>query len=100
MVTRMVKPKVVIDALRRIAAIEINIPHGPKASYAFLGAELVDSDADGIEIAVSVNSRGFPFTLSLALKPEEVKVGLLDEYASVIAFLAVRNRYPERILAK
>jgi hypothetical protein len=83
-VTRIVKPKLVIDASRRVAAMEINIPHGPKASYALLGAELVDSDVEGTEVVVSVNALGFPFPSSLALQPDEVKVGLLDEYASAV----------------
>jgi len=83
-VTRIVKPKVVVDASRRIAAIEMNIPHGPKASYALLGAELVDSDVDGIEVVVPVNALGFPFASSLALKPDEVKIGLLEEYADAV----------------
>jgi hypothetical protein len=100
-VTRMVKPKVVIDASRRIAAIEVNIPHGPKASYALLGAELVDSDVDGLEVVVSVNSVGFPFTSSLALKPDEVTVGLLDEYASAVVTgiekLAELNGLPTKV---
>jgi hypothetical protein len=84
MVTRMVKPNMVVDASRRIAAIEINIPHGPRASYALLGAELIESDVDGLEVVVSVNAAGFPFEPSLALKSDEVKVGLLDEYARAV----------------
>ncbi len=73
-----------IEASHRIAAIELNIPHGPKASYALLGAELVSSDRDGLEVAVSVNSLGLPFNSSLTLEPDEVKVGLLGEYSGSV----------------
>lgn len=83
--TRLVQSKVVINASRRIAAIEAMIPHGPMASYALLGAELVESNTnDGLQVVVSVNSHGFPFTPSLALKPDIVNVGLLDEYAHAV----------------
>jgi hypothetical protein len=84
MVTRMVMPKVVVHPSRRIAGIEINIPHGPRASYALLGAELVDSDVDGLEVIVSVGAEGLPFAPSLALKSDDVKIGMLDEYADAV----------------
>ena len=77
-----VQPRVVVAATRRIAGVELNIAHGPRASYGLLGAELVDANVDGLEVVVSVNTVGFPFQPSLALQPEEVKVGLLDEYAN------------------
>jgi hypothetical protein len=83
-VVRLVKPRVVVDAPQKIAAIEMNVPHGPKASYALLGGELVASNVDGLEVVVLVNSVGLPFTPSLALKPDEVKIGLLDEYADPV----------------
>jgi hypothetical protein len=83
-VTRVVKPKVVVEATRMTAGIEVNIAHGPKASYGLLGAELVEANVDGLEVVVSVNTVGFPFQGSLALKPDEVKVGLLDEYANAV----------------
>jgi hypothetical protein len=83
-VTRVVRPKVVVHATRRIAGVEINIPHGPRASYALLGADLVESDVDGLEVIVSVGAKGPPFAPSLALKPDDVKTGLLDEYAGAV----------------
>jgi hypothetical protein len=83
-VTRTVKPRAAVDATRKVAAVELNIPHGPTASYALLGAELVDSNVDGLEVVVMVNSVGFPFASSLALKPDDVTVGLLDEYTSAV----------------
>jgi len=83
-ITRVVKPGVVVDASRSLAALEICIPHGPKASYALLGAELVNSEIVGLEVVVSVNPVGHPFAQSLALRPEETKVGLLEEYASAV----------------
>jgi ethanolamine utilization microcompartment shell protein EutS len=83
-VTRMVMPKVVVHPSRRIAGVEINITHGPKASYALLGAELVESNVDGLEVIVSVGAKGLPFAPSIALKPDDVKTGLLDEYAGAV----------------
>jgi len=83
-VTRVVKPRVVVEATRKVAGIELNIPHGPRASYALLGAELGEANVDGLEVVVSVNKVGFPFQQSIALKPDEVKVGLLDEYATAV----------------
>jgi hypothetical protein len=76
--------KIAFDARRCIAAIEINIPHGPISAYALLGGELVESGVNGLEVVVAVNSLGFPFRSSLAVVPEEVKVGLLDEYAGAV----------------
>lgn len=84
LVTRHVMPKRIVAAQRRIAGIELCIPHGPRASYALLGAELVEADLDGLEVAVSVNNAGIPFQRSIALKPDDVNVGLLDEYASAV----------------
>jgi hypothetical protein len=83
-VTRVVRPKMVVHASRRIGGVEINIPHGPRASYALLGAELVESDVDGLEVIVSVGARGLPFAPSLALKPDDVKTGLPQEYGGAV----------------
>jgi hypothetical protein len=83
-VTHVVKPKVVLNASQTIAGIEINIPHGPKASYALLGAELVALNTDGLEVVVSVNNAGMPLLGAIALKPDDVRVGLLDEYARAV----------------
>jgi hypothetical protein len=83
-VTRMVAPKVVVEAARTVVGVELSIPHGPRASYGLLGAELVEADMDGLEVVVSVNNVGFPFQGSVALKPDDVKVGLLDEYANAV----------------
>jgi hypothetical protein len=84
MLTRIVKPKKIVDVTRRIAAIELNIPHGPFASYALLGGELVHSDVDGLEVTLPVNSNGVPFAQSLALKADEVGSGIPEEYAGAV----------------
>jgi len=89
-VTRHVRPEMVVDASRRIAGVEIYIPYGPRASYGLLGADLVEADVDGLEIVVSVNMVGLPFQSSLTSMSDEVKVGLLDEYASAVIGGAVR----------
>lgn len=78
------QPRVVVAAALRIAAVELRVAHGPSSSYGLLGAELVDENVDGLEVVVSVNTVGFPFRPSLALQPEEVTVGLLDEYSNAV----------------
>jgi hypothetical protein len=83
-ITRLIKPKVVVPAVRRVAALEMNIPHGPMASYALLGAELVEAPADGLEVVVFVNSAGALFAPSLALRSDETRVGLPEEYAGAV----------------
>jgi hypothetical protein len=77
-------PAIVVAATRRIAALEISIPHGPITSYALLGAELTESEVQGLEVAVFVNSSGFPFAQTLAQRPEEARVGLPKEYADAV----------------
>jgi hypothetical protein len=83
-VTRMIQPSMVGDATRKIAAIELSVPHGPQVSYALLGAELVASKRGGLEVEVSISSLSFPFMSSIALHQEEVRVGLLDQYAGAV----------------
>ncbi|CAN5525570.1 hypothetical protein BH11MYX1_BH11MYX1_56980 [soil metagenome] len=77
-------------ATRRIAAVELLIAHGPSASYGRLGGALVDANVDGLEVVVSVNTTGFPLRPSLALHPDEVTIGLLDEYANAVIAGAAR----------
>jgi hypothetical protein len=79
-----VKPKIRIAASRKLAAIEINIPHGPVASYALLGAELADADVEGLKVIVPISSIGSRISPSLAPKSEEVRLGLPEEYASAV----------------
>jgi hypothetical protein len=76
----LVKPKKVVDASRRIAAIEMMVPYGPMPAYALLGGELAEADVDGLEVNVSVNPKGVPFAPSLAVESDETYVGLPDEY--------------------
>lgn len=99
--TRIVKPKIRINISRRLAAIEINIPHGPVASYALLGAEVVNADVEGLKVSVPINPIGSRITPSLALTSEEVSLGLLEEYASSVfagvESLAESNGLPTNI---
>jgi hypothetical protein len=83
-VTKMVVPRVVVHPVRESAGVEIGIPHGPMASYALLGGELVEADVDGLEVIVFVNEGGVDFPTSLAGTPDRVKTGLLDEYANAV----------------
>ena len=78
-VTRLVKPKVAVKAARKVAGIELCLPRGPRASYALLGVELGESNVDGLEVTVSVNRVGCVYQQSIALKPDEINVGLLEE---------------------
>jgi hypothetical protein len=82
--TQIVKPKKIIGVSRRIAAIELNIPHGPFASYALLGGELIRSEVDGLEVILPISSIGIPFGQSLALKADEVRCGIPEEYAGAV----------------
>jgi hypothetical protein len=84
MLSRIVKPKKIVGVSRRIAAIELNIPHGPFASYALLGGELVQSEVDGLEVILPISSIGVPFAQSLALKADEVRSGIPEEYAGAV----------------
>jgi hypothetical protein len=53
-----------------------------------IGAELFD-DGQGVGTAcVAQNRTDFPMPGTLALMPDDVPVGLLDEYAEAIAMLA------------
>jgi len=80
-VERLVIPRTVVRASHRRAGVELNVVHGPKCSYAALGGELEDTGSEGLLAIVHVNRRGFPFRPSLAIAPDEAKVGLLAEYA-------------------
>lgn len=84
LVSRTVKPIVAIDAARQVVGVELVIPHGPRASYGLLGAELFQSDAEGLEIRVSVSKVGLGFKPSIALQPDEANVGLPDEYVDAV----------------
>jgi hypothetical protein len=68
----------------RIAAVELMVPRGPRASYGLLGAELLDDGRPDGEVSVAVNRTGFPMQDSLALMPDDVHIGLLDEYAGAV----------------
>jgi hypothetical protein len=99
-VTRIVKPNRVMEVTRTIAGIELKVPRGPGSSYALLGAELVEADRDGLEVVVGVNKAGFPFRGSLAPDPNEIRIGLLGEYADAVvvgvAKFAVSNAIPDK----
>jgi hypothetical protein len=83
-VSRLVKPTILLDVSRKLAGVELKIPRGPKTSYALLGAELAHADVEGLEVLVSVNKAGFPLQSPLAPKPEEVRIGLLEEYPEAV----------------
>lgn len=85
-----VKPKLAIDAESAIACVEVNFSHGPKSSYALLGAELVKAEADGLEICVSVGKGNTAFVGALGDGLDNVEVGLPREYAAAVASGATR----------
>jgi hypothetical protein len=89
MVTRLIKPQVVIDASRRVAGVELRLKPGP-SSYALLGAELSNSNVSGLGVTVSVGSRESTFTPSLAFKSDDIQTGLPDEYVEAVMAGAVK----------
>jgi hypothetical protein len=71
-------------AAAKLAAIELMVPRGAIATYGLLGAELLD-DGEGVgAVCVGVNRTGFPMQQSLAPMSDDVRVGLLDEYAEAV----------------
>jgi hypothetical protein len=83
-ITKTIQPRVAIAARQTIAAVELYIPHGPKTSYALLGAEFTRTDVDGLQLIVCVNKIGFPSAGSIASKTDDVQIGLLEEYAAAV----------------
>jgi hypothetical protein len=83
-VTSIIPPEKVVDASRRTATVELYVPHGAKVSYALIGAELTNASCDGLEVKVLIKSEGYPYELSLASQIDDVRIGLLEEYASAV----------------
>jgi hypothetical protein len=54
------------------------------ASYGLLGAEWLDDGQEVGTVCVAVNTTGLPIRESLAPMPDDVRVGLLDEYAEAV----------------
>ena len=73
----------------RLAAVEVFIPLGPRAMYGLLGGQLKSSEADKLQVNISISSpKERVFSQSLASKGENVRVGLTQEYVqSVVAGL-------------
>lgn len=67
-----------------MAGVELRIDHGPRSSYALLGGEIEGGRADVLQVVVSLADAGRPFPGSLALAPDDVRVGLPDEYATAV----------------
>jgi hypothetical protein len=63
-----------------IAAVELMVPRGATASYGLLGAQMLDSERHVGEVTVGILGDGPPMLDSLALMPDNVRVGLLEEY--------------------
>ena len=79
-----VMPKAVIKASWSIVAVELRIPHGPVAPYALLGAECLASEGSDLQVVLLISSNGPPYLNSLALMPDDVRVGLPAEYANAV----------------
>lgn len=84
-IERTVRPIVRRQFVRRSAALEVCIPRGVVTSYALLGAELIDAEAGGLEVIVGVNAVGDTYAPALASKVDEVRTGMLEEYADAVA---------------
>lgn len=83
-VTGLVTPKLVVAASRRIAAVELSVSHGPRASYGLLGAALVALDVQGLDVQIFVNDVGPPYHESISSPPDEVQIGLPAEYSGAV----------------
>jgi hypothetical protein len=69
----------------RLAAIEVFVPLGPRSMYGLLGGEWQPDQSNqfGVEVNVSAANERL-FADSLALKGDEVRVGLPAEYANAV----------------
>ncbi len=69
-----------------LAAIEVLVPVGPRSMYGLLGGEWQPDQSNqfGVEVNVSAANERL-FADSLALKGDEVRVGLPVEYANAVA---------------
>ena len=77
---QVMRPKKVITASHRIAAVEASIPCGACTGYALLGGELIESHLDSLEVVVSVNPEGEQFKSFLVPTGDEARIGLEDVY--------------------
>ncbi len=81
---RTLAPIRTIEPARRLAAIELFVPHGPSLSYALLGAELVMAESTDLEVSVSVSKEGPPLISPLTGKLDRVSIGLPKEFAQAV----------------
>ncbi len=80
-VTQNIKSGLDYKSAPRKAALEINIPVGPRSCYGLLGAKFIPNNSGNLslEIAVSTDSEAI-FTDSLAAQIDTVRIGLPIEY--------------------
>jgi len=71
-------------ALPRLAAVELMVPRGATLAYGLLGAEWLDKGEEVGTVSVAVNRTGFPMKEPLVPQSEDVRIGLLDEYADAV----------------
>jgi len=64
-------------------AVEVAIPRGGVVSYGLLGATFVPDATGSLSISV-LSGDGQPFTRALAGPPEEVMIGLANEYVDSV----------------
>jgi hypothetical protein len=71
-------------AVRRVA-IEALLPHGARASYGLLGAEFTPRHSGQLVVQVAISGRTEQrFVESLASRIDDVRVGMLHEYANSV----------------
>jgi len=77
----------------RSAAIEVYVPVGPRSMYGLLGGQLEPAATGHLSVDVSISvANERLFANSLAMKADEVRVGLPAEYArSVLAGVDLAN---------
>lgn len=82
--TRIIVPRISVKASRAVAVVEACFLHGPRASYALLGAEITPRQEEDLRVMVSVNSVGPILSPSLALNPDTITVGLPHEFVGAV----------------
>jgi hypothetical protein len=69
-----------VPTMSQVAAVELAIPRGAMTAYGLLGGEVVADDRRRADVEVSINQDGPDLADSLAVAPDQPRVGLLEEY--------------------
>ena len=97
-VTQDIKSGLKCKSAPRKAALEINIPVGPRSCYGLLGAKFIPNNSGNLslEIAVSTDSESI-FTDALAAQIDTVRIGLPMEYCQSVIEGIINSLTPENM---